>query len=77
MEINTLINSLAAEFEISDPSKLNAGTSFRGMKEWSSMHALIIIATVNAEYDVMISGNDLMELDTVQDLYDLIVSRKK
>lgn len=77
MDINNLIENLATEFEISEPSMLTPSTSFRGMKEWSSMHALIIIAIVNAEYDVMITGNDLIQIDTVQDLYDLIVSRKK
>lgn len=77
MDINDLIKNLATEFEITDPSKLSPSTSFRGMKEWSSMHALIIIAIVNADYDVTITGNDLMQIDTVQDLFDIIVSRKK
>lgn len=76
MDINNLITSLATEFEIPE-TQLTPTTSFRGMKEWSSMHALIIIAIVNAEYDVMVTGNDLIQMDTVQDLFDLIVSRKK
>jgi acyl carrier protein len=77
MDINELIKNLASEFEFDDPSKLTATTSFRGLKEWSSMHALIIIALVNSEYDVIITGTDLMQISTVQDLFDIIVSRKK
>lgn len=77
MEIAELIKHIASEFEFTDPSKLTPETSFRGLKEWSSMHALIIIALVNSEYDVIITGNDLMKISTVQDLFDIIVSRKK
>lgn len=76
MKINDLINNLAHEFEI-DPSQLTASTSFRGMKEWSSMHALILIALVNSEYDVTITGNDLMKIDTVSDLFEMVLNRKK
>jgi acyl carrier protein len=74
MEINDLIKNLAQEFEI-DPAALTPSTSFRGMKEWSSMHALIVIALVNSEYDVIITGNDLMQINTVQDLFDMVVKR--
>jgi len=77
MDINDLIEKLSTEFELGNQEKLTPGTSFRGMKEWSSMHALIIIALVDAEYEVTITGDDLIKMNTVQDLYDLIQSRKK
>ncbi|MCX6294651.1 MAG: acyl carrier protein [Bacteroidetes bacterium] len=77
MDINDLIEKLSTEFEMNVQEKLTPATSFRGMKEWSSMHALIIIALVDAEYEVTITGNDLVQMNTVQDLYDLIMSRKK
>lgn len=77
MDINALIEKLSTEFELENQEKLTPDTSFRGMKEWSSMHALIIIALVDAEYEVTITGNDLVQMNTVQDLYDLIVTRKK
>ncbi len=77
MEINELIEKLSTEFELGEKEKLTPNTSFREMKEWSSMHALIIIALVDAEYEVTITGNDLVKMDTVQDLFDIIQSRKK
>lgn len=77
MEINELIEKLVSEFELENKDALTPNTSFREMKEWSSMHALLIIALVDSEYDVTITGNDLVGLNTVQDLFDIIQSRKK
>jgi acyl carrier protein len=39
------------------------------------MHALILIALVDTEYNVTLNGNDLRNLTTVTDLHALIESR--
>lgn len=77
MDINEFIKKLALEFDITDPEQLKPDTSFRSMKEWSSMHGLIIIALADAEFGITITGNDLRQIDTIQNLYDLIQSRKQ
>lgn len=74
MDINELQYKLETEFEVEHGS-LKPETSFRSMKQWSSMHALIIIALVDSDYGVTITGNDLVKMNTVQDLHDLIKSR--
>jgi len=72
MDINTFIQQLEVEFEEVTPGTLKADTSFRDLDEWSSMHALIIIALIDTEYDVILGGDDLRNATTVQDLYDVV-----
>jgi len=76
MEINDLIKKLANEFEEVPAGTLKPETSFRELKEWSSMHALIIIALVDTEYDVILNGEDLRSVTTIQDLFDFIKRKK-
>ena len=77
MEINEFIKKLANEFDLEDAEQLKPDTSFRSMKEWSSMHGLIIIALADSEFGITITGNDLRQIDTIQNLFDLIQSRKQ
>jgi acyl carrier protein len=46
------------------------------MEGWSSMHALILIALVDNHYDVLLTGEELKNALTVQDLFDVISKRK-
>jgi acyl carrier protein len=76
MLIEELIEKLEIEFELSKNS-LIPSTSFRELEDWSSMHALILIALVDTEYSVTINGEDLQSIITVTDLYNLILTRIK
>ena len=75
MNIKTFIDQLSVELEIEKPESLSPDTSFREMDDWSSMHALILIAFVDAEYNVTLTGDDLRRAPTVQDLYDIVSAK--
>lgn len=75
MTIEDFILKLEAEFEELEPGDLTPETNFKNIDEWSSMYALIIIALIDTEYDVTITGADLANVETVQDLYSLVDSR--
>jgi acyl carrier protein len=45
------------------------------MDGWSSMHALILIALIDNEYDILLTGAELKNAQTVQDLYTIIQSK--
>lgn len=75
MTIETFTEKLEAEFDELEPGTLQPDTSFKDLDEWSSMHALIIIALIDTEYDVVLTGDDLSELSTVKELYDMVKSR--
>lgn len=72
MSINEFITKLEAEFEDMPKGTLKPYTDYRTIKGWSSMHALIIIAFVDINFNITLSGSDLKSTQTVQDLYNLI-----
>lgn len=75
MEINNFIKKLEAEFEEIPPGTLQPETHFRTLKDWGSMHALIVIALIDTEYGVTINGEELRSVATVSELFEL--TRKK
>lgn len=73
--VQELIAKIEHEIEELPQGALQPDTHFRQLPEWSSMHALIIIALAETEYNVTLSGNDLRSCATVSDLHRIIESR--
>lgn len=76
MSIQDFIENFAAQFDETDPAEFTAETKFKELDEWSSLAALSIIAMVDDEYDVIIKGNDIVNSETIQDLYDVIAKQQ-
>ena len=47
------------------------------VKGWSSMHALIIIAFFDAQFDIALTGTDMKSAQTVSDLYAIVKAKSK
>ncbi len=75
MNIQELIEKLEEEIEEVEKGTLTPSTNIRNIEWWSSMHALVIIALVDIEYNIQVSGKDLKEIQTIQDLYNLMVKK--
>jgi acyl carrier protein len=73
MDIHEFIENFAAQFDDTDVADFTAETKFKQLDEWSSLTALSVIAMVDDEYDVIIKGNDIINSETIQDLYDVVV----
>ncbi len=69
-------SKLERELDGITPGSIHAEMNYREIPDWSSMHALILIALAETEYDVALTGEDLRMCNTVQDIYDVIKSRK-
>lgn len=76
MELNEFVKNFAEQFEETDASEITAGTEYKNLDEWSSLIALSIIAMVDEEYDVALKGDDIRNTVTIEDLYNLVKSRK-
>lgn len=72
MNIQEFIDNFAAQFDDTEVEAFTADTQFKKLDEWSSLTALSIIAMVDDEYDVIIKGNDIIESDTIQDLFERV-----
>ncbi len=77
MEINEFIKNLEAEIEELPPGTLKPDTDYRKVAEWSSMHALIVIAFVDMNFNVTLNGADLRKAITVSDLYNIVQEKLK
>lgn len=75
MNILEFIEKIENEFSDLEKGFLNSESSFRDIEDWSSMHALIIIALVDSEYEVLLTGEDLKLAVTIQDLYDIVLNK--
>ena len=75
MELNEFIQNIADQFESTDPSEIKADTDIRSLDEWSSLIALSIVAMIDEEYDVVIKGDDIKGVKTVEDLYNVVKAK--
>ena len=75
MKIEEFIARLEEEYEDLKPGTLKPGSVFREVFEWNSINALILIAMIKTEYDVVINAEDIATSKTVEDLYKIIQAR--
>lgn len=75
MDKDTFINSVTALFEVTPADELDWKTEFKKIEEWDSLLALEIIAMVDEEFDIEISGDDIREAKTLNDLYSIAKSK--
>lgn len=72
MELKDFIVDFADQFDDTDISEIKADTAFHKLDEWSSLTAMGVIAMVRTQYGKTISGKEMKECVTVEDLYHLI-----
>lgn len=75
MGINEFIEKFAEIFDDTDAATLSPETKFRELDEWSSLAALGVIALVDEEFDVELSGAEMRQASTIKELFDLINSK--
>lgn len=75
MEINEFVQNFAAQFEDTDSCRFKSETNFREIDEWSSLTALSIIAMVDEEYKVKLSGEEIRNSQSIMDVFNIIKSK--
>jgi acyl carrier protein len=63
--------------EILENEDVNENTAFRELEEWDSLAALSTISMIDGEFRVTVNNKDLRSVETVSELYDMVVSRAK
>lgn len=74
-DIQDFINRIEEQFEDLPKGVLKPESEFRQVMSWNSINALIIIALIQTEYNVVIDAEDLRKAKTVKDLYQIVKSR--
>ncbi len=77
MEFQEFIENCKNEvFSDTSIEEMTKDAEFKYFDEWSSMSALTMIAMVEDNYDIILSGQDIKETDTLGELFTLIESKQ-
>jgi acyl carrier protein len=76
MELKDFIKNFAAQFDDTDASEIKAETEYKELDEWSSLIALMVVSMVDEQYGVAMEYTDFSEASTVEDLFNMVKSRK-
>lgn len=76
MDINSFVSNFAGIFDDTDASLITATTKFRDLEEWNSLVALSLIAMVDEEYQLKLTGEEIRISNTVEDLYNKVSEKK-
>lgn len=75
MDINTFIAHFAEQFDDTPMDAIVPELKFRELEEWDSLSALSVIAMIDEEYGIQITGADLRSVSTIQELFNLVSSK--
>lgn len=75
MELKDFIENFAEQFDETDASEINANTIYKELDEWSSLTSMSIIAMVKTVYGKAVTGKDIRDSRTVEDLFRIIDSK--
>lgn len=76
MEIKEFIQNFAAEFDFTDASEITPQTHFQEMDEWDSLLIVMTMAMSEEKYDVSLTEDEVKKAVTVEDLFNLVKSKK-
>lgn len=73
--IEEFVELFAEQFDETDMSVFTPQTAFHDLEEWSSLVGLSVIAMIDEEFDVVIKGDEMRSAVTIEDLYNVVVSK--
>jgi acyl carrier protein len=75
MELNEFVKHFAEQFDETPLDVFKSETVFKDLEEWGSLTALSIIAMVDEEMEIRITGADIRSSNSIEDLFILIQSK--
>jgi len=75
MEVNEYIKLISDQFEETNKGTFKPETRFKELEEWSSLIALAVMAITDKKYGVVITVNEMKQLTTIKELYELVESK--
>jgi len=75
MNIEEFIKNFSELFEEAETAAFTPSTRFRDIEEWSSLLALSVIAMVDQKYKVKLTGANILNSQTIEDLYKVVKTK--
>lgn len=73
--IDEFVELFAEQFDDTDVNEFTPNTVFHDLDEWSSLVGLSVIAMIDEEFDVVIKGDEMRSSVTIEDLYNIVISK--
>jgi acyl carrier protein len=75
MELNEFTKLFAEQFDETPKELFTPTTIYKELEDWDSLAALTIMAMVDEEMDIKITGADIRNCNTIEDLFKLVRSK--
>ena len=75
MEKNSFLKNFAEILDDTDINLLKINTIFRELDEWDSLTALSLIAMADEKYSIKLTGEDIRNSITLEDIFTIIESK--
>jgi acyl carrier protein len=75
IDVESFISNLERHLDLPAPSGLQSGTRPRDLPEWTSLQALILVASFDWDYGVTISADEFGQAESIADLYALVTGK--
>jgi len=75
MTLNEFVKLFAGEFSLTPEDTFQPTTRYRELEEWGSLTSLAITSAIDDEMDVQITGPELRSINTIEELYNYVMSK--
>lgn len=72
MDLEEFLENFAEQFDDIDANEIQPDTKFHDLEEWSSLTAMGVIAMFKTRYGMTITGKEIRQCETVEDVFKLI-----
>ena len=74
--VEAFLDKFTSAVDFQNPVELRANTLLADLDEWDSLAALGVIVMFDMEYGVTITGSDLKDCATINDIFRLVEKKK-
>lgn len=76
MEMQEFIRNFGNQFDDANVDKFTPETKFREEDEWTSLTALAVLNMIAKKYGISLKADEMQKTNTIQELFDLVSSKK-
>ena len=76
MEISEFIQKLENAIEGVPEGSITPQTNYKSLEEWDSLSLLTVMAMIDSDYEVTVSGDEINSCKSVENLFEIVISRK-
>lgn len=73
--LDQFVMDFAGCFDETEAKVFTPNLVFKELDEWSSLQGLAIIAMCKKKYGVRVSGAEIHQADTVQDVFEIVLGK--